>query len=485
MDWSPDGEWLVLADSRNIFKIQVDGGSRTELARPGWISPPVAGATWQSDGTVTFCTGSTGLLRVPAGGGEVLTRLDPGKGEDFHNVNGLPSARGVLYVIHREEGMDTIAIHSEGKERILFRLSGKNLWNPVYSPTGHVLFSVGGLIGSELWALPFSLDRLEATGDAFLVDEDGSSPSLSADGILVYGRVHPLDETQMVRVDGGGREVELLGEPGFGHRSPALSPDGKRVAFSIMEDGNRDIWIFDTTTATTQRLTFEPTPEDIPAWSPSGDRVAFNTDLLGLSEIFIKRTDRAGTPQPVANGLLPAFSPDGRSIVFVDFEGNLSSDIFHLTLESEAEPEFVFDESFFDLSPRLSPDGRYLAYNSIISGTMAVYLRPFPGGEGKWQVSGPGGVNPRWNARGDRLYYSQGNDLMEAEIQLDPIVNVGKPRKLFTWVPPVRRYYWASPLFDVAPDGKSFVVVKATEPEAPWQSIVVVENWDAEFAGSE
>lgn len=193
----------------------------------------------------------------------------------------------------------------------------------------------------------------------------------------------------------------------------------------------------------------------------------------------------ADEPRKVADGLLPAFSPDGRSIVFSDFAGNLSSDIFHMDLEGGIEPKLVFDESLADLSARISPDGRYLAYNSIISGTMGVYLRSFPGGEGKWQLSGPGGVHPRWNAGGDRLYYSQGDDLMEVEIQLGPIVNVGTPRKLFSWIAPVRRYDWASPLFDVAPDGESFVVVKATEPDAPWQSIVVVESWASEFSRTE
>jgi serine/threonine-protein kinase len=485
LDWSPDGEWLVLADSKEIFKIQVDGGSRTVLARPGFISPPVSGATWQPDGTITFCTGSTGLLDVPAGGGEMLTRLDPGEGEgDFHFANGLPGDRGVIYVIHREEGMDTIGLSSEGGRRTLVQLPGKHLWNPVYSPTGHILFAVGGFFGTEVWAVPFSLDRLEVTGDPFLVDEDGTAPSLSTDGTLVYSRVRPPGETQLVRVDRSGREVELFGEPGIGHRSPAFSPDGKRVAFSVDEDGNRDIWILDISTATRQRLTFEPTPEDIPAWSPSGDRVVFNTDLPGPSEIFIKRTDGAGKIQPVTNGLFPAFSPDGRSLVFSLFQEDLAADIYRLDLESEAEPESFLEESFWDLSPRLSPDGRYLAYNSNISGTMVVYLRPFPGGEGKWQVSGPGGVNPRWNAKGDRLYYSRGNDLMEVEIQFDPIVNVGTPRKLFSWVAPVRRIYWSPPLFDVAPDGESFVIVKATKPDAPWQAIVVVENWISEFAQS-
>jgi serine/threonine-protein kinase len=485
LDWSPDGEWLVLADSKEIFKIQVDGGSRTVLAHMGFISPPAAGAAWRRDGTITFCTGTTGLVDVPAGGGDVSTRLDPGEGEgDFHNVNGLPGDRGFIYAIHRDEGIDTIGLLSGGERRTVLQLPGKNLWNPVYSPTGHILSSVGGLIGEELWAVPFSLNRMEATGDPFLVDEDGTAPSLSADGVLVYGRVRPPGETQLVRVDRSGREVELLGEPGMGHRSPAFAPDGQRVAFSIEEDGNRDIWIFDITTASKQRLTFEPTPEDNPTWSPLGDRIAFNTDLLDLSRIFIKRTDGAGAAQPVTRGVHPAFSRDGRSLVLAVFEEDLASDIFRLDLENEAGPELFLDEGFWDFSPRLSPDGRYLAYDANSSGNMEIYLRPFPGGEGKWQVSGPGGLDPRWNAQGDRLYYSQGNDLMEVQIRFDPIVNVGTPRKLFSWVAPVRRYYWAAPLFDVAPDGESFVVVKATKPDAVWQAIVVVENWFSQFTQS-
>jgi serine/threonine protein kinase len=486
LDWSPDGEWLVLANSREIFKIQVEGGSRTVLANPGFISPPVTGAVWQLDGTITFCTGSTGLLDVPAGGGEVVTRLEPGEGEgDFHHASRLPDGRGVIFVIHRDEGMDTIGLHSKDERRTLLQLPGKNLWNPAYSPTGHILFTVGGFIGTELWALPFSLEGLEATGDPFLVDKEGSSPSLSVDGALVYSRIRAPGETRLVRIGRSGQEAALLGEPGIGHRSPTFSSDGKRVAFSLEEDGNRDIWVLDITADSTQRLTFGPAPEDIPAWSPSGDRVTFNTDLNALSGIYIKRSDGTGETQLVTNGMFPTFSPDGRSLIFIAFRPDLATDIYRLDLESESEPELFLNESFFDHSPQLSPDSRYLAYTSNISGTTEVYLRPFPGGEGKWQVSGPGGVSPRWNARGDRLYYSQGINLMEVEIQFDPIVNVGTPRKLFSWVAPVRRYYWAPPLFDVAPDGESFVIVKATKPDAPWQAIVVVENWFSEFAEAE
>ena len=98
--------------------------------------------------------------------------------------------------------------------RTVLQLSGKYLWNPVYSPTGHILFAVGDVFGTELWAVPFSLDRLEATGAPFLVDEDGTTPSLSASGTLVYSRVRPTGETQLVRVDRSGRELELLGESG-------------------------------------------------------------------------------------------------------------------------------------------------------------------------------------------------------------------------------------------------------------------------------
>ena len=112
---------------------------------------------------------------------------------------------------------------------------------------------------------------------------------------------------------------------------------------------------------------------------------------------------------------------------------------------------------------------------------MDVYIRPFPKGDGKWQVSLGGGRTPVWSPSGDRLYFLQDSDLMEATVQLRPTVTIGTPRVLFTWPFPPVPHLDFTPLFDVDPDGENFVMVEDTEPGAAWAGIVIVENWIAEF----
>ena len=275
--------------------------------------------------------------------------------------------------------------------------------------------------------------------------------------------------------------MQQFGDPGIAQSAPAFAPDGQRLAFAAVVDGNTDLWILDITSGAQQRLTFEPIAEGTPAWSPSGDQIAFTSVGTEIS-IKIIPSDGAGEAKIVAEvAWLPNFSPDGNTLAFVQADAALNPGLWYRELQGASEPVLFLEAGLWDESPRISPDGRFIAYSSDELGSMEVYVRPFPKGDGRWQVSLGGGRTPAWSPSGDRLYYLQGDDLMEAAVQVRPTVSIDTPRKLFTWpFPPVLAFDF-TPLFDVDPDGESFVMVEDTQPGAAWGGIVIVENWIAEF----
>ena len=181
--------------------------------------------------------------------------------QDFHQVAPLGDGRGVVYVVHRTEGMDTIAVLSGRTPKTVLQVPGTSLSDPAYSSTGHLIYGVGAWPEGALWAVPFDVDRLETTGDPFLVSEQGSQPSVSADGTLVHYAPDAGVNTRVVRVDRSGTVVEAFDAPGIGHTSPTFSPDGRRLALSASVDGNIDLWVLEVASGTPQRLTFDPSAE--------------------------------------------------------------------------------------------------------------------------------------------------------------------------------------------------------------------------------
>jgi hypothetical protein len=185
----------------------------------------------------------------------------------------------------------------------------------------------------------------------------------------------------------------------------------------------------------------------------------------------------------VHEGLGPSFSPDGKQIVFTQQVSGPDWGLRILDLGSEeAEPVAFLTETGFQDSPKIAPDGRYLAYTSDETRTNDVYVRPFPSGDGKWQVSVDGGFWPRWSRNGERLYYVNGETLYEVDVSTEPAFRLGQPREIFTREPLgwTLIFGWP-PGFDVSADGERFVVCRAVEQERSTSGVIIVENWLGEF----
>ena len=187
--------------------------------------------------------------------------------------------------------------------------------------------------------------------------------------------------------------------------NPALSPDGHRVAVVSSESGDRDIWIHDLVRSTKTRLTFDEVCERSPTWSPSGEEIAYahQSQLAGAGSIRGKAADGSGEAAVLGESESslwdPAWSRDGRYLVYREINPETQRDILYLEFGTDgdvSEPVKFLNTPADERAPRLSPDGRFVAYTSNESGREEIYVRPFPEGNGKWQASVNGGTQPLW-----------------------------------------------------------------------------------------
>jgi len=485
--WSPDSKWIGFAQGLALWKVPAGGGTKTAICHlDRGVSPLGGGAGWGENDRIVFTDGNSGLFEVSALGGEAAMVLEPGEGElDFHDTSALSDGSGYIFVVHRQEGIDTLALFDGEARKDILQLPGGTLSRPLHSPTGHILFlrrESGGL-----WAILFSLSGLETTGEPFLALHDALFPSISHDGTLVYTTSDPI-AGQMVWVNRQGEVLEKIGDPHGRLLWPSLSPDEKSAAltagFTAMA-GGADIWIYELSTGSRRRLTFGQARAGYPSWSRDGERIAYTSFSIehgSLPAVKLIASDGGSEAETVAvPGALAYFSPGGESIIYSNMErGNF--DIWHLSLQSDEQPQSLLSTDFHEACARISPDGRYFAYQSNESGSFEIYLKTYPGGEGMWLVSVDGGITPHWSRRGDKLFYFRENDLMEVDVSTSPSLTLGTPRKLF------RHEFCGLPLlfglsegFDVSTDGQRFLMVRPAGEGRRGTDITIVENWFSEF----
>jgi len=479
--WSPDSEWVGFARGLELWKVPADGGAPMKICEmEAPLSSLGGGVAWGEGGKVVFTTGFTGLLEVSAQGGRPSPLLEPRQDEhDFHEVTALPDGRGFLFVVHGVESYG-LAVWTAGGRKDILQLPEEIFWHPAFSPTGHILYV--GDFERELWALPFSLSAMDATGEPFSLGYAADSTSVSSDATFVYS-TFSTDLNQLVWVDPTDGTREVIGDPLPQGLWPSLAPDGKRVVTSEGTD-RTDIWTHDLVAGTRRRLTFDGGPKFHPEWSPDGGRIAYTAFSRATLRPVIKIKEAEGAETVTsAEGTFPTFTPDGNTLVFSHVTEAGAFDVWRLDLRAGAEPEPLFETDAKEFWPRVSPDGRHLAYQSDQSGTWEVYVRPFPEGGGAAQVSAHGGKAPRWSADGRKLYFLQGDDVMEMAITAADFTGFETPRKLFS-------SHGAAGVFtgdfttgyDVLGNGERFLMVEGAGGDGDRTKITVVEHWDREFA---
>jgi serine/threonine-protein kinase len=494
---SPDGHWVGFVTGNNsLMKVPIAGGTPIAIASIG--STP-RGATWAPDDSIIFATGdpSTGLQRVSAGGGtpEVLTRPDHAQDEADHVwPEILPGGHVVLFTITSQTGgLDKAQVVARdlrtGAQTMLIR-GGSHAH---YVASGHLVYIAAG----TLRAIPFDANRLETRGTAvpiaarIVTTGFGTAEyAVATDGTLVYldapGSLAANART-LVWVDRTGKEAEIAAPP-RAYQHPRLSPDGKRVALWI-NDQEDDIWIWDFARARLARLTFEPGMDRFPVWTRDGRRIVFTSSRAGALNLWWQAADGSGTAERLttnSNGQFPTgITPDGTAVVFNESTPTMGSDLLQVALDGTHQVTPLLRTKFNEFNGVVSPDGRWLAYDSNSSGDSSeIYVRPFPGvGGGQSTVSTAGGARPLWARNGKELFYVGADGaLWRVPVEASGQTwNAGTPTKLFD-----ARYFSAGTsgrTYDVSPDGQRFLMIKAPRTDAGVAppTIIVVQHWDEEL----
>ncbi len=493
MFWSPDSRFIGFRSGQELKRIPAEGGDPITLCDlpPGYY----IGGSWSPDGARIVFSSVGQLYEVPARGGARKLLFELGESQEGlgrARPHFLPVSAGTHGLVYNFGGVTDPRLGLLDLETGERRELGPGS-RPAYSASGHLVYQ-SSLVDEKpgLWVLPFSLETLTATGEAFPIVEGGALPSVARDGTLVYLDRAGAVESQLVWRDRGGKRLGPIGRPKAGSIFfPKLSPDGSRVAAQDNGSGDFDIWVHETERAVATRLTFAAGFEAYATWSPSGTEITFTSDRRGSRDIFSKPAAGTGEATLLVGGPLeddsPDWSPDGNYMVYeVSGDPKNKGDIRYLKRKTEGGG---FEEAVFLATPRqegaakFSPDGRFVAYCSDESGRFEVYVRPFPEGGGKWQISTNGGTQPRWSRDGKELFYVEGSILMAAPVNATPSFSVSTPARLFE---DASLSGFLQPNYDVSKEGQRFVLVGIAGDEADTpRSIHVVQNWFAAFRDRE
>ncbi|MGE5832917.1 MAG: protein kinase domain-containing protein [Acidobacteriota bacterium] len=475
--WSADGRSVGFFAGGKLKRIDLADGSTQTLAD---VPVPPRGGTWGSRDVIVFSSGTPARLAGVSSRGGAVTPVPISGGGNFPRFPSfLPDGRHFLYT-------DTGRL--EGRPAGLHVASIEPGFEPkriVASDSNGVFASPGLLVfmrGITLLQQQFDLDRMEVTGEATpIVEQVFFNPgawladfSVSATGVLAY-RSASNRSSQFAWFDRAGHLLETIGPPG-NYRAPALSPDGKRLAFADVNQG--DIWIFDLTRQTPSRFTANPGTETAPVWSPDGTKIAYRSDQGGL---FEKETTGTGTERLLLDEFVNGpsqISADGKWLLYFAVTPGKTQDIFVLPTTGDRKPKPIVQTPFPDVEPQFSPDerGRWLAYASTETGRNEIYVQPFPPTGTRWPISNSGGRQPLWRADGKELFFVSDDRKFYAVDILDKSgsFDYGVPHFLFDMRANV---FNARNSYVPSRDGQRFLVNMLLEADdAP---ISVVYNWRA------
>ena len=329
------------------------------------------------------------------------------------------------------------------------------------------------------------MDTLRAGAEAFPIQQDGSHPSMARDGSLAYLKVLHTGQQQLLWRDRQGTESGKIGQPQNRILLPSISPDGQRVAALGVQDNNGDVWIHDVRRPIKTRLTFAPGQDYSARWSATSNEIIFNSTRGGDRALFITSADGSSEAKelfdtPGQEDNPHDWSRDGRFLILHISDPDSGRDLWYLERKDDgswSDPVEFLKTPFEERVAFFSPEGRFVAYVSNESGRDEVYVRPFPPGGGKWQVSESGGTQPRWSRDGKEIFYVEGDTLIAVSVNTKPTFSVGAMERLFSDSHLANAF--PQQTYDVAADGQRFVMVDNLGD--PQYTIHVVQNWFEEF----
>jgi serine/threonine-protein kinase len=519
--FSPDGAWIGFVANGQLRKVPSTGGVSLKLAEP--VDPTFNHGAWLTDGSIFYYdVRTTTLRRLRSGEATPQVIASPA------NLGGrfpwlptpLPDARGILFTAHLTNCVGPVScrpsrVYAYDARRDTIRALFDDAVGAWYVNTGHVLYLTSS---GTLMAVPWDnkalaaigkpvpiLDGIQAPG--FVISDEGTAvylmgppefaPGPQPNAALVWvdrsGHAEPVDSSWQVNTGGTYSGNLTLGW------GVALSPDGRRIAFTQLTDLGTDIWIKQLPKGSVSRLTLDPGEDRAPAWSSDGRRITFLSDRpippdttrrAGRFGLWEQSADGAGEPRLLWRKDAPIdgfVSPDGRWALLGTTRSPQSvegGDILAAQPGVDSAARRIVATGFDEAGAALSPDSHWLAYVSNEQGANEVFVRPFPDvNGGKWQVSSGGGSAPLWSHDGRELFYVRGNHMHVVRIHPDPSFSAEPPRVLFEIPDRVRAGSLLRGTFAITPDDQRFLMVRdnSWEDMAGTRTVVLVENFFEEL----
>jgi len=486
--FSPDGEWLAYFQGRHLWRVQVCDGVQRRNCAPQKIcdiadSNPTG--AWAADGTIVLSGAAieqrpwSGLARVRATGGVpvAVTRVDQGAGERVHSgPEILPDGRTVLFTVTTRRGfrVDSVGLDGNDRHPVLEDAAAPRVAHGqllFYRAAIHSVLAVpfdprGGIAGSTPVTVAANVMRGLRGGEA--------GYAVSREGTLVYSDRSIeaiLWDNEVVWVGRDGQITPLL-DQAAAWAQPRLSPDGKQLLLRKAGIPNCDIWLYDMERRMLTRLTTQGDNHD-PTWLPEGKGFLISAaDEKPVYSIYERTTDGVVATAPLLTGpgdrSWPSWSRDGRRVAYMVSDDANGPDIW---VRSDDGAKVFLATEFDEGSPAFSPDGAWIAYASDESGRSEVYVRDYPSGEHKVQISSGGGMNPLWSRNGRELFFENDRHMMVAAVAADTELRVEAARPLFEG-----SFKWERRRnFDVGADASRFVMLRPVG--VPRQELHVVLNW--------
>jgi serine/threonine protein kinase/Tol biopolymer transport system component len=489
--WSPDSNSIGFFADGKLKTLKV----ATNAIRTLCDASSARGGSWSSTGVILFTPSVREVIySIPSTGGipTPVTKLDT----KFHSTHRwpwfLPDGRHFLYLAtnHSSAMAEQNGIFVASLDGKLNRFLISSVSGAIYAQDRFLFVR-----DTALYAQALDLKNFVLTGspapltDGVVVDMGVWHATFTASETnqMIFQTGSSMARSRMEWVDRQGKHLSFVGDKAI-YQSPRLSGDAQRILVN-MGDPAGDIWLFDSSGTNKSRLTFEGSSNSEGVWSPDNSRFAFSIGLPMRFKMAIRSLNGSGQEtvlQDTPDNDSPTdWSPDGRYVLSERFVNGGSALWLHPLAPGESSRPLLTSPAFAGLqsSGQFSPDGKFVAFTVSAANGPQIFIVPFPGGSGMWQVSTDGGRWPRWRRDGKELYFvTSRNELAVVSVtEKGDGIELGRPLPLFTFKPTLRTYRLGMIEFDVTPDAQRFLLnVAADENVRP---LTLLQNWTSLLSG--